>query len=146
MVNEVVREERRILQDDTLNSEQLNTSITPMSSNAQLGDMLSPSSSFINLQYSPAKQAENQSVISPFNLPPVIPQQDDMEFEREEEQNEQVKQFPKYMDTILKLVSKIEASIKSGKIQTALDHTDQKIVQDYTFFIEQVCLMMLEGD
>ena len=50
------------------------------------------------------------------------------------------------MDTILKLVSKIEASIKSGKIQTALDHTDQKIVQDYTFFIEQVCLMMLEGD
>ena len=69
-----------------------------------------------------------------------------MEFEREEEQNEQVKQLPKYMDTILKLVSKIEASIKSGKIQTALDHTDQKIVQDYTFFIEQVCLMMLEGD
>ena len=51
-----------------------------------------------------------------------------MEFEREEEQNEQVKQLPKYMDTILKLVSKIEASIKSGKIQTTQDHTDQKIV------------------
>ena len=49
------------------------------------------------------------------------------------------------MDTIFKVIAKIEALIKSGKVQTALDHMDQKIIQDYSYFIEQVCLMMLEG-
>ena len=48
------------------------------------------------------------------------------------------------MDTIFKVIAKIEALITRGKVQTALDHMDQKIIQDYSYFVEQVCLMMLE--
>ena len=64
-------------------------------------------------------------------MPSIIQKEDDLEFEREEEQSEPIKQLPKYMDTILKLIAKIESSIRSGEIQTDPDHTDQRIVQDY---------------
>ena len=64
-------------------------------------------------------------------MPSIIQREDDLEFEREEEQSEPIKQLPKYMDTILKLIAKIESSIRSGKIQTDPDHTDHRIVQDY---------------
>ena len=86
MVNEVVNEEKRLLSSETTHkAEALNHSMTPMSTHNSIFDLSTPNSASTNLQQVEIAPEVNSNVLTPFSLPALIPQQDDMEFEREEQ-------------------------------------------------------------
>ena len=129
IANEVVKEEKKLLETDVISmSDKTGVSYESPKKPTMLSQLLLDSSSpaRINLQKHQLHHPGKTSILEPFQLPELIRHNPDLHINNCEEEVKQqpTKQVPKYMDTVLKVIAKIEKSVKEGKISTAPGHLD----------------------